>query len=155
MPPRPEHPTPVRDFLRSIGTQVHDALQRFRHRLIVHRATQTRTGIAIAGLSTLFLFVASSPPVPACPVASTTTTLPPAPAGWRVVALPAGLALPRVHPGDTVDVIADGQVIAPSAIVTAAPTEQEGALVAVPAAAAAPVASAAQSGGVALVLAPG
>lgn len=155
MTPQPEDPAPVSDFLRSVGTQVRDALQRFRHRLIVHRATQTRTGIAVATVATFLLFVASAPPAPACPVASTTTTTPLVPSGWRVVALPAGLALPRVQPGDTVDVVADGLVIAPSAVVTAAPTEQEGALVAVPANAAAPVASAAQSGGIALVLAPG
>ena len=68
--------------------------------------------------------------------------------------MPGGLAVPAITPGDSVDVVADGTVVAAGALVVATPTGESGALVAVPTAAAAVVATAAQSGSVALVVVP-
>lgn len=75
--------------------------------------------------------------------------------------MPGGLALPQLSPGDAVDIVSDGAVVAPGALVVAPPANErgdqqaQGALVAVPVAAAATVATAAQNGGIALVVVPG
>lgn len=75
------------------------------------------------------------------------------PDNWRVVAMGADVTAPVLVPGDKVDVVSADRVLAASAIVTAAATDAQGPTIAVPADAAAVVATAARLGEASLVLA--
>ena len=73
------------------------------------------------------------------------------PAGWRGVAMPRDVVAPQVGAGDTVDVVADGRLLAAGAVVISAGSDTSGPVVAVPAEVAPVVASAAQTGASGLV----
>lgn len=69
------------------------------------------------------------------------------PRGWRVVAMPDDIAVPKVEPGSAVDVIAGDRVVATDALVATV----EPISVAVPSEVAATVAAAARMGEISLV----
>ena len=85
---------------------------------MVHRRTQTRVAVALAGAITLGVFTVARTMTPAA-IAPTTAACSPdsaphadIPTDWRVVALPRDVIVPRMVPGDRVDVVAQAQVIA-------------------------------------------
>jgi hypothetical protein len=65
--------------------------------------------------------------------------------------MPRDVVAPQVGAGDTVDVVADGRLLAAGAVVISAGTDTAGPVVAVPAEVAPVVASAAQTGASGLV----
>ena len=130
---------------------------RFVAHLMVHRRTQTRVAVALAGAITLGVFTVARTMTPAATAPTTAACSPDSashadiPTDWRVVALPRDVIVPRMVPGDRVDVVTQAQVIAGDAVVVAAPTESDGLVVAVPPGAAAAVATSAQNGDVSVV----
>ena len=69
------------------------------------------------------------------------------PAGWRTVAMPVDVAMPRLRPGDSVDVVAGSEIVATGGIVTGT----KPVTIAVPADVAAVVAAAARMGEISLI----
>ena len=149
-------PAPV-DFLRTARDQARELQRRFVAHLMLHRRTQTRVSVLLAGVLTLTVIAAAraaspaGPNTPAGTCSPSSVPRPEVPADWRVVALPRDMIVPQMEPGDRVDVVAQAEVIALDAVVVSAPTDTEGLVVAVPPAAAATVATSAQTGDVSVI----
>jgi hypothetical protein len=131
------------------------------HSLLLHRRSQVWLVAVLASVSGFASFSilrsAGSRPVEfvACAAQGGTNqdaaTGEAIPAGWRGVAMPRDVVAPQVGAGDTVDVVADGRLLAAGAVVISGGTDTAGPVVAVPAEVAPAVASAAQMGASGLV----
>lgn len=163
--PRDPHngsaPSPPRRFLSDARSQARELRRRATHRLLLHRRSQVWLVAVLASVSGFVSFSilrsAGSRPVEfvACAAQGGTNqdaaTGEAIPAGWRGVAMPRDVVAPQVGAGDTVDVVADGRLLAAGAVVISGGTDTAGPVVAVPAEVAPAVASAAQMGASGLV----
>lgn len=164
LPPDPHDgsvPSLPRRFLADAMTQARVLCRRATHRLLLRRRSQVWLVAVLASVAGFVSFsvlrAAGSRPVEfvacaadgAAPGKPTGAgTIPP---GWRGVAMPRDVVAPQVGAGDTVDVVADGRVLAAGAVVISAATDAAGPVVAVPAEVAPAVASASQVGASGLV----
>ncbi len=157
----PRDAGPARRFLSAAALQADELRRRMMDRLLVSRRTQVWLVLVLAstaGFATVSVLRAhASRPAEFVSCADDSTpsangdTRPSIPDGWRGVAMPRDVVAPQVGAGDTVDVVADGRVLAAGAVVVTAATDTVGPVVAVPAAVAPAVASAAQVGATGLV----
>ncbi len=153
--------SPLRRFLHEAQAQARMLCRRAAHGLLVHRRSQVwlvAVLASVAGLTSFsilrsvgtrpveFVACAAVEGGPDGPVTAETI-----PAGWRGVAIPRDVVAPQVNAGDTVDVVADGRLLAAGAVVISGGTDTAGPVVAVPAEVAPVVASAAQMGASGLV----
>jgi hypothetical protein len=155
------HMTLVQRFLGDARAQARALHRRAVHSLLLRRRSQVWLVAVLASVAGFVSFsvlrAAGTRPVEfvACAAQSGTNRDAAAseaiPAGWRGVAMPRDVVAPQVGAGDTVDVVADGRLLAAGAVIISAGTETEGPVVAVPAEVAPAVASAAQTGASGLV----
>jgi hypothetical protein len=151
----------VRRFLGDARAQARVIRRRAVHSLLLQRRSQMWLVAVLASVAGVISFsvlrAAGTRPVEfvACAAqggtgreAAASQTIP---AGWRGVAMPRDVVAPQVGAGDTVDVVADGRLLAAGAVVVSAATDTDGPVVAVPAEVAPVVASAAQTGASGLV----
>ena len=151
----------VRRFLGDARAQARALHRRAVHSLLLRRRSQVWLVAVLASVAGFVSFsvlrAAGARPVEfvACAAQGGTNRDAAAgeaiPAGWRGVAMPRDVVAPQVGAGDTVDVVADGRLLAAGAVIISAGTETEGPVVAVPAEVAPVVASAAQTGASGLV----
>ena len=151
----------VRRFLSDARAQARALHRRAVHSLLLRRCSQVWLVAVLASVAGFVSFsvlrAAGTRPVEfvACAAqgsnnedAAASETIP---AGWRGVAMPRDVVAPQVGAGDTVDVVADGRLLAAGAVVISAGSDTSGPVVAVPAEVAPVVAPAAQTGASGLV----
>lgn len=151
----------VRRFLGDARAQARVLHRRAVHSLLLRRRSQMWLVAVLASVAGVISFsvlrAAGTRPVEfvACAAQGGTNRDAAAgeaiPAGWRGVAMPRDVVAPQVGAGDTVDVVADGRLLAAGAVVISAGSDTSGPVVAVPAEVAPVVASAAQTGASGLV----
>ena len=151
----------VRRFLGDAREQARVLRRRAVHSLLLQRRSQVWLVAVLASVAGVISFsvlrAAGARPVefvactPSDGSEGDATADESIPVGWRGVAMPRDVVAPQVGAGDTVDVVADGRLLAAGAVVISAGSDTSGPVVAVPAEVAPVVASAAQTGASGLV----